>query len=112
MAGYFVSSTLEFFLYKAVIHRVYSVICFLLNPGEGGMLTRLAPSYSGYLVCLPVAEWRLGYRLWKQADAGVLLQGEGSSGFRIQERKGKDERTREGVPRFGYWSKRLGTRAC
>lgn len=69
------------------------------------MLTRLTPSYSGYLVCLPVAEWGLGYSLWKQADAGVLLQGEGSSGFRTQERKGKDERTRDWVPglvdRFG-----------
>lgn len=69
------------------------------------MLTRLTPSYSGYLVCLPVAEWGLGYSLWKQEDAGVLLQGEGSSGFRTQERKGKDERTRDWVPglvdRFG-----------
>ena len=75
------------------------------------MLTRLTPSYSGYLVCLPVAEWGLGYNLWKQADAGVLLQGEGSSGFRTQERKGKDERTRDWVPGLGYWSKRLSTRA-
>ena len=65
------------------------------------MLTRLTPSYSGYLVCLPVAEWGLGYSLWKQEDAGVLLQGEGSSGFRTQERKGKDERTRDWVPGLG-----------
>ena len=111
VAGYLVSSTLEFFLYKAVIHRVYSVICFLLNPRGGGMLTRLTPSYSGCLVCLPVAEWGLGYSLWKQADAGVLLQGEGSSGFRSLERKGKDERSRDRVPGLGYQSKILGTRA-
>ena len=75
------------------------------------MLTRLTPSYSGCLVCLPGAEWGLGCSLWKQTDAGALFQGEGSSGFRILERKGKDERSRDQVPGLGYQSKRLGTRA-
>lgn len=43
MAGYFISSTLEFFSYTEVIHRVYFVICFLFH--LGGILTRLTPSY-------------------------------------------------------------------
>lgn len=53
-----------------------------------------------------------GVQALKQADGAGCCYRERAhldSGFR----KGReDERTRDGVPGLGYWSKRLGTRAC
>ena len=101
VAGYFISSTLEFFLYKAVIHRVYSVICFLLNPGVGGdvnkvnsQLFRLSSLFAGGWVGPGVQSLEVSGCRGAVTGRGLIwIQDSGKEGE-------------------GWKDKRLGTRAC
>lgn len=104
MAGYFVSSTSEFFLDKQLCPEFILLFVFFLIP-PGGILTRLTP----IIQVIKFVHWQLN-EAWSRVSGsqrmqGALLQGEGLSGLWIQERKGKDEGPRDRVPglvdRFG-----------